>query len=78
MAATAGALGVRLGGPAVYFGETVEKPYMGEGDGDLVDADYDRAICLLYGVSLFMAALTVALLYLSGAGLWGLLGFVEI
>ncbi|MBM4275107.1 MAG: cobalamin biosynthesis protein CobD [Deltaproteobacteria bacterium] len=73
MAAVAGALGVRLGGPAVYFGEIVEKPYMGEGDRDLEDADYERAVFLLYGVSLLMAASTAALLYLSGAGLWGLL-----
>ena len=28
-AATAGALGVRLGGPSVYFNKVVEKPYMG-------------------------------------------------
>jgi len=75
MAAVAGALAVRLGGPAVYFGEIVEKPHMGEGDRDLEDADYDRAIFLLYGVSLLMAASTGALLYLSGAGLWGLGGF---
>jgi adenosylcobinamide-phosphate synthase len=30
-AVVAGALGVRLGGPSIYFGEIVEKPFMGEG-----------------------------------------------
>jgi adenosylcobinamide-phosphate synthase len=73
MAAVAGALGVHLGGPAVYFGQIVEKPYLGRGNRDLEDADYDRVIYLLYGVSLLMASLTAALLYLSGAGLGGLI-----
>jgi adenosylcobinamide-phosphate synthase len=72
MAAVAGALGVHLGGPAVYFGQIVEKPYLGRGNRDLEDADYDRAVYLLYGVSLLMAASTAVLLYLSGVGLWGL------
>ncbi len=31
-AATAGALGLRLGGPSVYFNKIVEKPYMGDDD----------------------------------------------
>lgn len=73
MAATAGALGVRLGGPAVYFGQIVEKPYMGEEARDLEDKDYDGAIFLLYRVSLLMAGLTAGLFCLGGAGLWGLL-----
>ncbi|MEW6426899.1 MAG: adenosylcobinamide-phosphate synthase CbiB [Thermodesulfobacteriota bacterium] len=30
-AAVAGALGVRLGGPSVYFGVVVDKPYIGDG-----------------------------------------------
>lgn len=29
-AAVAGALGLKLGGPSVYFGKTVEKPYIGD------------------------------------------------
>jgi adenosylcobinamide-phosphate synthase len=29
-AVVAGALGVRLGGPSIYFGKIVEKPFMGD------------------------------------------------
>jgi adenosylcobinamide-phosphate synthase len=29
-AALAGGLGIRLGGPSVYFGEEVDKPYLGD------------------------------------------------
>ncbi len=29
-AALAGALGIRLGGPSIYFGKTIDKPYLGD------------------------------------------------
>lgn len=46
-AACAGALGVRLGGPNKYFGQVVEKPYIGE-DGRAVEAsDIPRSVNLM-------------------------------
>ncbi len=74
-AALAGALGVQLGGPAVYFGQVVEKPFLGDpGKGPLDHRHYQAAVRLLYAVSLAMAALTALGLGVSGAGAWGLLG----
>jgi adenosylcobinamide-phosphate synthase len=47
-AALAGALGIRLGGPSVYFGKEVWKPYMGD---DLIPVNIEllkeaRSLCL--------------------------------
>ncbi len=41
-AATAGALGVRLGGPSVYFNQVVEKPYIGIAACEPVPEDIKR------------------------------------
>jgi len=76
-AAMAGALGVRLGGPSTYFGRLVEKPFIGEPTRALDPESYRQAIGLLYGTSILMAALTLAGLYFSGAGVWGLLSLVR-
>jgi len=51
-AALAGALGIRLGGPSIYFGEVVYKPYMGD---DLNQVGIEmmqkgRAVCLVASV----------------------------
>ena len=46
MAAGAGALGCRIGGPQVYGGVLVEKPWLGEGD-DVEPADIGRASSLI-------------------------------
>jgi adenosylcobinamide-phosphate synthase len=74
-AALAGALGVQLGGPAVYFGEQVDKPSIGDAGPRPVDAGhYRQAVRLLYAVSLSMAGLTALGLGLAGTGVWGLLG----
>jgi adenosylcobinamide-phosphate synthase len=43
-AALAGILGCRFGGPNTYFGQRVEKPYIGTVDRPLTDADLRRAI----------------------------------
>ncbi|SDL77935.1 adenosylcobinamide-phosphate synthase [Halarsenatibacter silvermanii] len=47
-AAMAGALKVRLGGPDYYFGELVEKPYLGESNRPCTPASLRRAVKLIY------------------------------
>jgi adenosylcobinamide-phosphate synthase len=73
-AALAGALGVRLGGPASYFGRVVHKPNIGDPGPSLSPRHYRQALVLLYGASALMAGCTFLILWLSGAGLWGLAG----
>ncbi len=46
-AACAGALHLRLAGPAWYFGQRYEKPYIGEDDRQIEPADISRAGCLM-------------------------------
>ncbi|MBI9085123.1 MAG: cobalamin biosynthesis protein CobD [Desulfobacterales bacterium] len=58
-AAFAGALGVRLGGPNVYHGRIVDKPYIGKSFGDVRPTDIHRA-CRLMSVA--------ALLWMTLAG----------
>ena len=43
-AALAGILDCRFGGPHYYFGELVDKPYIGENDRELTTADMKKAI----------------------------------
>jgi adenosylcobinamide-phosphate synthase len=74
-AALAGALGVRLGGPASYFGHVVSKPHIGDPREKPLDrADYEAAIRLLYATSIAMAALTALVLAWTAAGIWGVAG----
>ncbi len=75
-AALAGALGVRLGGPSIYFGRLVDKPYIGDLGPALSARHYRQAVLLLYGVSALMAACTFLVLLATGAGLWGLFGLL--
>jgi adenosylcobinamide-phosphate synthase len=59
-AAFAGALAVKLIGPAVYHGRRVEKPYIGQAFGGTRPADIDRACDLmLLSTLLWTAAATV-------------------
>ncbi len=59
MAAGAGALGVRLGGPARYQGEWHERPPLGAGEAPEA-ADIERALALVrHGVLLWLAAMAV-------------------
>ena len=68
MAAGAGALGIRLGGAAVYHGRTEARPALGQGaapqGGDIV-----RALTLVrQGVLLWLAVLAMAALLAWGVG----------
>jgi adenosylcobinamide-phosphate synthase len=75
-AALAGALGVRLGGPSIYFGRLVDKPYIGDSGQAFSQRHYRQALVLLYGVSALVAACTFLVLLAAGAGLSGLLGLL--
>ena len=53
----AGALHLRLGGPAYYFGQLVEKPYIGDDERPARPDDIPTACRLMYLSSIFSAAL---------------------
>jgi adenosylcobinamide-phosphate synthase len=59
-AAVAGALGVRLGGANTYFGQVVEKPFLGDAMQPLSIAHYQQLRCLLYGSALAAYAAAAA------------------
>ena len=61
-AACAGALGVQLAGPASYFGQVVEKPYIGDALHSIEPKDIERSCKALY--------LASALGLLSGVLFW--------
>jgi len=63
-AAAAGALGVQLGGAAVYFGKRVEKPTLGDPDGPVTVAGYRAMVRLMYLTSFFTLLLGVLLVWL--------------
>ncbi len=63
-AAMSGALGLRLGGPNIYHGETVAKPWLGDPRREPEPADIPRAIRLLVTVST-LAALSFTVLGLA-------------
>ena len=62
-------LGCRFGGPHDYFGEVVDKPYIGEVERELSDADLKEAVriaqrteWLALGLSLLLRLLLIAVL----------------
>ena len=61
-AALAGALGVQLAGPSTYFGQTVDKAWLGDPGPPLTARHYTLAVRLLYATSLLMAGITLGLL----------------
>lgn len=60
-ATVAGALGIRLGGPNLYFGERVEKPWIGDAQRDIALEDIPRTIQLMMLASFFALLLFAAL-----------------
>lgn len=64
-AAAAGALGVTLGGPSVYFGEKISGGYIGSGDTP-GHRDIDKSVTLIIIASLFAAVSFNLIAYLFG------------
>lgn len=62
--AVAGALGIRLGGPNDYFGERVEKPWIGDAQRDISVDDISQTIRLMWVASTTALALFIALRWL--------------
>jgi len=60
-ATTAGALGIRLGGPSFYFGKIVEKPFIGDSDADPVPEDIKRTNLLVIVGSLIFCVFLIGL-----------------
>ncbi|WP_312713311.1 cobalamin biosynthesis protein, partial [Stutzerimonas nitrititolerans] len=59
MAAGAGALGVVLGGPAIYHGELLVRPPLGEGEPPRA-GDIERALDLVWaGVGVWLVVLLI-------------------
>lgn len=67
-ATVAGALGIRLGGPNDYFGERVEKPWIGDDRREVALSDIPRSIHLMMMASL-LALLLFALIHLLLVGI---------
>ena len=65
----AGALGLKLAGPASYFGRKVDKPYIGEELRSIEPEDIRRVNRLMYGTAWLCEVLCVALL----GGVWWML-----
>lgn len=58
--ALAGALNCRFGGPHTYFGEVIEKPYIGENEKELTTADMQKAVRINRLAEVYMICLTIA------------------
>lgn len=63
-AAAAGALGIALGGPAVYFGKLTEKPTLGDPDRPVTVQSYRQMIRLMYLTAFLALALGQSLLWI--------------
>ncbi len=58
----AGALGVRLAGPASYFGNLVDKPYIGDAKREVEEKDIIRANRLMFAGSILVFAIILFIL----------------
>ncbi len=65
-AAAAGALGLRLGGPSIYFDKTVEKPYIGDAGREPVPADIKKTNRLVIAGAFVFVILLIGLRILLG------------
>lgn len=61
IAAMAGALGIRLGGPSTYHGRVLEKPYLGENKRPAKTLLINKALAISFIASLLMLSLGVLL-----------------
>ncbi|PLX78535.1 MAG: cobalamin biosynthesis protein CobD [Desulfuromonas sp.] len=62
-AATAGAIGIQLGGPAIYFGERVDKPTLGDADRRITIKSYRAAVRLMYATALLGLGLGLLMIW---------------
>ena len=58
--ALAGALDCRFGGPHTYFGEVIDKPYIGDNDKTLTSKDMETAVKINRGAEIMMVILIIA------------------
>lgn len=63
-AALAGILDCRFGGTHTYFGEEVQKPYIGSHDRPLTTADMQRAVRINRAAEVLMLLITAAIIFL--------------
>ena len=63
-ASVAGALGIRLGGPNDYFGQRVDKPWIGDAVRDISVEDIPRALRLMWVASTLALAMFMVARYL--------------
>jgi adenosylcobinamide-phosphate synthase len=63
-AAAAGALGVQLGGPAIYFGEATDKPRLGDSASPVSPRSYRQMVHLMYLTSFLALGLGLLLEWL--------------
>ena len=60
--AVAGALGLRLAGPAVYFGKTLDKPYIGDELRRIEPEDIRRAQKMMFAAAAEMLVLAIGVM----------------
>ena len=62
-AALAGILDCRFGGPHTYFGEVIDKPYIGTNDRPITTADMERAVSINRRVEVVVVVITWSILF---------------